>query len=512
MRKAAYVIVVLLYVFCLTRCVQNLDIPTLWFDEAGQFYMGKGLNHFSPPGAPEGTVADVIRNNSLYNMDPGGYGLLLHFWSKISCGHVWLRLLSLSFFLTAVVFVVMIAYRVTRDRLWSAMAGLIPFFVKWNVAAFELRAYSMELAGVVVGLWFVLEIMRRQDYKRIVAASLVLSVFITSRYACMMAVFVDCCFILWVIVRSPLTVRQKWLRVVVFAVPLLATVGACYLLAMRIQNPDAGAMYYLVYLSHDRSVFGSTKVILFSCFAVVMFVTRKKVPQPEWTVFLVAFCTQVLFMGLSFMEMQPYFLWSKRGCMLFVMMIVPMFLSLHRFVGRFRAATAAVVCAGMGASMVNCATSDDYPMLMSPIKLGAYKLYDDLKSIDLSDYTSVYVGGGQAASFRYLYEYGALRDCREVLDSVTILAWGVHAAAADVDERTLRGDVDIVDSILACAPIGSLFIGGDAWEKDTISFRPIPGRLEMFVKRSPYVGPGRSDAVESTGEVVDEVVDVLGAD
>ena len=72
--------------------------PWLWFDESGQFWISKGLNHYSEVYAASGGLSDVIENNRHYNLDPGGFSVLLYFWLLINDSSTFfLRLLPYLF-------------------------------------------------------------------------------------------------------------------------------------------------------------------------------------------------------------------------------------------------------------------------------------------------------------------------------------------------------------------------------------------------------------------------------
>ena len=62
-------IVVLVYIGILLVSARYFNNPYLWFDEAGQFWISKGLNHDSAPLSECGNVIDVIENNQNYNYE-----------------------------------------------------------------------------------------------------------------------------------------------------------------------------------------------------------------------------------------------------------------------------------------------------------------------------------------------------------------------------------------------------------------------------------------------------------
>ena len=86
--KIILFIIIGIYFISLFAISKNLFTPYLWYDEAGQFFISKGLNHDSNPMENEKGITYVVQNNSFYNMDPGGFSILLHFWSKISNSHI----------------------------------------------------------------------------------------------------------------------------------------------------------------------------------------------------------------------------------------------------------------------------------------------------------------------------------------------------------------------------------------------------------------------------------------
>ena len=83
----------------------NLDNQNFWFDESGQFWMAKGLAHYSLPNEPVGNVRQVLVQNALSNLDPGGFTIILHFWSMFSSQPIFLRLLPFIFFVLSMIMV-----------------------------------------------------------------------------------------------------------------------------------------------------------------------------------------------------------------------------------------------------------------------------------------------------------------------------------------------------------------------------------------------------------------------
>lgn len=74
-------LVTIIYATCLYMLGRNLTFETLNYDEAGQFFMSRGLNHYSEPNSVSGSLWDVVIQNQHYNRDPGGFSMILYFWS-----------------------------------------------------------------------------------------------------------------------------------------------------------------------------------------------------------------------------------------------------------------------------------------------------------------------------------------------------------------------------------------------------------------------------------------------
>ena len=162
------IILILVWLYLtITLGKNNLSNANFWFDESGQFWMAKGLNHYSPPLTPEEGLGSVFKQNSNYNLDPGGFTVILHYWSKISNSATWLRLLPYIFFVFSSVSLALLVYLWTKSFVLSLIFLNIINIYKgslWHFG-FELRSFSMEYFGVIVSLLF-FEYYRR--YKKII--------------------------------------------------------------------------------------------------------------------------------------------------------------------------------------------------------------------------------------------------------------------------------------------------------------------------------------------------------
>jgi len=189
-----WILVLVLFVF------GNINNPELWFDESGQFWMAKGLNHFSLPFTPNGNINDVLLNNAKYNLDPGGFTLLLHFWTMISNEPFFLRLLPLIFFILSMVLVSRLSMIwFPKNHFISYFAGFILLFSNLlKHYAFELRPYSMEMFTAILSLFLCYKIpliLKSKSYA--ITTGTLMAILLTSRYSTICTIFALGCMLFY---------------------------------------------------------------------------------------------------------------------------------------------------------------------------------------------------------------------------------------------------------------------------------------------------------------------------
>jgi uncharacterized membrane protein YiaA len=164
--------------------IHNLDYPGMWWDEATQFWVSQGISRYSPSFCRSGGVRDVVRMNCLENLDPGGFSILLHAWTKCGCGLVWLRTLPLVFFIVGALALGLLGWRLTRSVLFALGACAVPsLYPAALYFGLEIRAYSMEMAGVTVGALALAYAQERPRPARAFLLGLTCAAFLTSRYS-----------------------------------------------------------------------------------------------------------------------------------------------------------------------------------------------------------------------------------------------------------------------------------------------------------------------------------------
>lgn len=210
---------------------EHLASPNLWFDESGQFFLSLGLQHYSPPNAPDGGWGMMLIESRAMNGDPGGFTALLRL-----CGTLFgyspfvLRSLPFLFFLLTPIIILLSARRAGTNPVIAALAASMPlgFPVLLHYAT-ELRPYSMETCAVAflffLPAWF---LDKPRDWM-VVALGCMAALLISSHYSAFLSGFAACLVVLFPL--RPL--RPAVLRAARFAIPLGIVVVASYLLQAR---------------------------------------------------------------------------------------------------------------------------------------------------------------------------------------------------------------------------------------------------------------------------------------
>ena len=161
--------------------VGNLFYTGLWYDESVQFWISRGLSPFAPPLSDPGSLLDVGKYNRLFNLDPGGFSLLLFFWSAVGTDIAWLRLLPFLFFILGLGCFGLLVYSWTRSRLISLLCiSMLFWFDLILYHSVEVRAYSMEFAGTMLILYLTRIALLRLSRRTFFILGLVAALFMTS--------------------------------------------------------------------------------------------------------------------------------------------------------------------------------------------------------------------------------------------------------------------------------------------------------------------------------------------
>lgn len=401
-------IAIAMTVFTVTKWVGN---DYLWFDESGQFFMAKGLNHYSAPYSTEGSVASSINENRFYNLDPGGFTLLLRGWTNVSNDVVWLRMLPLLFYLIAIVATYKTLAFYVIDKLWRTIItfGLLGLNIVALLLAPMIRAYSMEVCGSMLTLWWLHYLESQNRRSRLFLMSVLMSIFCTSRYGFVVFAFGVALYVLWWIFRHN-ELRSAIGKAMAFALPLLSTVAAIYFFETRFQNANASCPTYLSTL-FSRPVFlfiYPLSWIVYGALACIVIQYKKTQGLP--LLYKIMVIEILLFMGLSISNAYPWNMQRAISLMLPAMMIIGV--AAYEKLKRYKYAD--VACASV-LLVSSCAVSfapwvQQYPQLKVTQGEEVAELIEYMRSHKQS---TAFVEAVYAPDIRFLYEYGALKQCAE---------------------------------------------------------------------------------------------------
>lgn len=400
------------YLISLLIISKNIFTPYLSYDEAGQFFISKGLNHDSIPFEKEKGLTYVVKSNSFYNLDPGGFTILLHFWTKISNSHIWLRLLPFSFFIGIILSFIYLSHLWLKNLNIAILMGFIPILTPVILSmGFEVRAYSMESFGTIISI-IVLEKLKNQISNiNLFLGSCVLSFFMTSRYSEIVIVFIVSLFVLYYIFNSNLVFKKKLLASVVFIIPLISTLIYIYFYALIFQNKNLDAVDYLPYLSNSRSILLVPKNLIFLCLIllliILLFLKKRYIIIKKYEIpLIVTISVNILFIILSFLGKHPWDPFSNRCISLFILMI----LCISALLGELLiplVESPEVLKYYFLVSIIILSLNSRKNFLL--IRLNKNNTYYNFQRITLSDYDKIYVDCGEAPTIRYLFEYGNLK-------------------------------------------------------------------------------------------------------
>jgi hypothetical protein len=416
--KMFLLIIIGIYILTLLAISTNLNTPYLWFDEAGQFFISKGLNHDSNPLEKEKGLAYVVENNAFYNMDPGGFSILLHFWSKISNSHIWLRFLPFLFFIGIVLSFIYLSYLWLKNINIALLMGFIPILIPMILRmAFEVRAYSMEGLGTIISIVALENIKNKISYKHLLIWSCVLSFLMTSRYSEIVVVFVVSIYVIFLILNSNMSLKKKLLSSVIYSIPLIATLFYIYFSALIYQNRDLTEISHLPYISSNLLLLLDPGNFLFLCvigLLIIIYFLKNRYPiikKYEIPLF-VMIVVNVLFILLSILGKHPWAPYSSKCISLFLLVLL-------------------CISAFLGELLKPLFTGTDilkYYFIVSTLIFTLYlgketlfirqnqnNTYYDIVKNGIVEYNRIYVDRFESPCIRYLFEYGKLKTKKKDL-------------------------------------------------------------------------------------------------
>lgn len=245
----------------------NINNPNFWLDEAGQIWMSLGLNHFSPPFSEPGILENVYLNNNNYNMDPGGFTYLLHFWMSFGESPEFIRLLPFLFSLGTIT---LSLYLIMTNFFKSRLAILLPLvffgsplFIQYS---FELRAYSFEMLVALSALTLAIQSKKILESPALsFVVGLWMAFGLSSRYSSIFPIALAIAFVSFDVFRS--NQKKKYLSLFFIIVPVLLSAILIFIFVLSEQNPSGEPPGYVSDLFlFNRGLFG----VFFSRWAILV--------------------------------------------------------------------------------------------------------------------------------------------------------------------------------------------------------------------------------------------------
>ncbi len=401
-----------IYLVLFMLLIQNLRYPYLWYDEAVQFWISKGLSPDSEPYSTTGNIFDTIENNKHYNMDPGGFGIILHFWTLVSNHHIWLRLLPFFFFIGVVLAFIYLSFSWHKNLNIALTTGLIPIFYPMLLTVgFEVRGYSMEVLCTLLSMVALIRIKQKVTIRNLLTWSLILALLMTSRYSAMVIVFVVSLYISLLIYKSNTSLKYKLLAITAYSTPLLLSLIYSFTFALRYQNTNIEPLYYLPYLSRNLTLLLDPLNLLYiffisiCIFALTLKNKFREIRQYEPLIYVTGLVT-LIFMIFSFAGMHP---WSfeNRRCISMVTLGLLCFSALTGELIKPLYSSTGLIKYYLIAFGLFFMISEGRSTLLH--RYGTYaevSTYSNFRQTDLSHYDKIYVDRWESPSVKYLFEYG----------------------------------------------------------------------------------------------------------
>ena len=376
--------------------------PFLWFDEAGQFFISLGLNHYSEPNSLPGTFNEVLLNNNKFNLDPGGFSILLFLWLKISTNYIWIRLLPFLFFISSVFLTIEISKKVYGFKnpwIYGFLLFVIPQLVFRSI---ELRAYTMEALSILISIYLIVNFKNLNSYK-LLTISILSSILISSRYSSILLFGVVTLLIFREVYTSTLNPINKIKKVIIFSTPLLISVISSYFLVLKNQNPSLSKVDYVPYLSDNFFLFFKDYnwIHFFSlAFLITIFIIDKNLLKTLKILILSSILINFTFISVSFFGLYPYSPFDERNLGIFIYTFLPLvyWISIKN------------------ESKINFINYTFFPILLSGIYSLLFSVIlkgnwrknnvnNDLLNYKFPSQKIVYVYNDLIPSVRYLFEY-----------------------------------------------------------------------------------------------------------
>lgn len=413
----------------------------LWYDEAGQFYISKGLFHYSEPYANYGNLEDSLFYNRYFNLDPGGFGIILHFWSKISNNYVWLRLLPLLFYITSIAILYNWAFKYSKTKIKAViMTSILLLHPVFAISSCEIRAYSMELLGVVLSLKILQLFDNKWNFKRLAILASFLGLFITSRYSFILYAFgfsLYICF--WLLHNKP--IKDAIYNIIGYGLILIGFIGYVVITATIYQNSGTQGVSYVenAYIANNLEALLSLSCLRFYCLIVIICYTkykREKIPSYLSVSVIVSF---VFFLSSTF---DFYPMDERRAMSLTVIQCISIVAyTLNKVTKLLHERIIKLVMLSVSFSLIFI-----WPKLTEnrTMKIEEYNSFKKI-IFQLSNEESIFVAANNSPSIRYAFEEGDLKtlDKNIYLRQVILGKGGTHNDSKGVLKINIKNEKNI---------------------------------------------------------------------
>ena len=394
----------------------NINNPNFWFDESGQFWMAKGLNHYSLPLDKNGDMIAVVSNNAIYNLDPGGFTIFLHFWTMISNTPIFLRFLPFTFFVLSMIFVSKLCLLWYPNNIFSYFAGLILLFSKLlNRYAFELRPYSMELFAAILSMYFCYKIpLILNNRKYAIIAGLSSAILITSRYPAILAIGILVCITLFEVIFHSKTKNNKKIFLY-FSTPIAISSLAIYFFMLRKQNPGINSPAYTNHLMFKTGNIAEILFIRSSLSVYIPFLallllfifTYKKGGLKKYDKYIIyTLILNLVFLGLSIFGKHPWAFdtkWDITTHAIFILSILPLlFVMMDIVYVIFSNRIMVQLLFSIAIVITSASRANNYQFK------GSDSVYDNYINCAVSMDGKILANINASPTIRYLFEYGPL--------------------------------------------------------------------------------------------------------
>lgn len=405
----------------------NINNPNFWLDESGQFWMAKGLHHFSLPFATPGKLDAVLSNNVGHNLDPGGFTILLYFWTMISNKPFFLRLLPFLFFTFSMILVSKLCLIWFPNNITSYFAGLILLSSSLlRHYAFELRPYSMEVFAAILALYFFYKtplILRNKRYALFTGLSM--AVCITSRYSAFFLAGTLGCVILCEILFQNKNKKGIY-NLIIFSIPIAISAFAIYLITLQNQNPTIKAPNYI---SPHMLKTGNISEILFNreaieiyfpfliLFLLVIFTYKKETLSQLHRYVVFTIILNLFFVIFSITGTYTWSFstrWDIATHTIFVLALLPLLfviMKIFNILNKNQTASQLFFASAIFAIFAFVAYGYQY--------LAKDSMYVNYKNCTVTKDDQILTNIWASPTLRYLFEYGPLKNQNEIYHNVS---------------------------------------------------------------------------------------------